>query len=99
MTISTLAAAVALCGAGCSREDTVPATAGQAGQGSPGAEDILVRYCGGCHVPPRPESYSADRWPAVVARMQQRRLSRGMAPVPAEELESLIHYLQRRAGE
>lgn len=68
---------------------------------------LLVQYCSQCHDLPSPSMHSAQAWPSVVERMNQRmqmmsgRNMMGMmhdikAPTNSE-LETLIAYLQQHA--
>lgn len=85
--------------AGCSREqpsvdDAVPHQASVARQ----VADVLSTYCGECHAPPRPRMHAAAEWPAVVARMQEYRSKSRMPPIPPEELDEILGYLQQSGG-
>jgi mono/diheme cytochrome c family protein len=57
-----------------------------------------LQYCGGCHGAPRPGSHVAREWPSIVARMQQRRISARLGPIPPEQLRDIIDYLQANAA-
>ena len=57
-----------------------------------------LQYCGGCHGAPRPGSHTAREWPSIVARMQQRRISARLGPIPPEQLRDIVDYLQANAA-
>lgn len=61
------------------------------------APQAYRQYCTGCHVPPNPAAHRATEWPAVVSRMQQRRISKGQGAIPAAVLGEIIDYLQQHA--
>lgn len=86
---------LSIIGAGCT-QDADPADGGAAQRAAEEAGPV-ARYCSGCHAPPRGRAHTAEEWPAVVSRMQQRRVSRGLAPIPSEDLERITEYLQQRA--
>lgn len=56
-------------------------------------------YCGGCHGAPRPGLHTAREWPNIVARMQQRRMSARLGPIPNDELRQILDYLQANAAD
>ncbi len=66
---------------------------------------LLGRYCMQCHNLPGPGMHTAQEWPAVVARMNQRMqmmsghgMMMGQVEAPsANELQSLLDYLQAHA--
>ncbi len=63
------------------------------------APQAYRQYCTGCHAPPEPAAHRATEWPAVVSRMQQRRISKGQGAIPATVLGEIIDYLQRHASD
>lgn len=73
---------------------------------SAGAQ-LLARYCTQCHELPGPGMHTADQWPSVVDRMNQRMRmmsGRGMMGMmhdikaPSDnELQTLVRYLQTHA--
>jgi len=54
--------------------------------------------CSQCHAPPRPTAHTAVEWPSVIARMQQHRMERRMAPMLASKMTMVRDYLQRNAA-
>jgi len=54
--------------------------------------------CSECHVPPRTTTHTADEWPSVIARMQQHRVQRRMAPMKVSEMAAVRDYLVRNAA-
>ncbi|MDQ6999628.1 MAG: hypothetical protein Q9M12_01920 [Mariprofundus sp.] len=54
--------------------------------------------CSECHVPPRTTTHTAAEWPSVIARMQQHRVQRRMAPMKASEMTAVRDYLVRNAA-
>ncbi len=53
--------------------------------------------CSQCHAPPRPSTHSKQMWPHVVARMQQHRVERRLAPMSAQQQQDVLAYLQQYA--
>ncbi|MFQ5344671.1 MAG: hypothetical protein ACE5DZ_01775 [Mariprofundus sp.] len=54
--------------------------------------------CSECHVPPMTTTHTAAEWPSVIARMQQHRVQRRMAPMPAAAVIAVRDYLVRNAA-
>ncbi len=63
---------------------------------SPGAQ-LEQKYCADCHAPPLPNKHTAQEWPNVVYRMQDRRRDHALPNIPDEERAVLIEYLQAHA--
>ena len=57
----------------------------------------LQKWCSDCHAPPMPTSHKAREWPNVVARMQNHRITEGLARIDDKSLGNLIEYLQNHA--
>ncbi len=63
---------------------------------------VLQRYCTQCHELPGPGLHTAEEWPEVVSRMQNRilRLSKkektmiAVRPLSTRDLESVVAYLR-----
>jgi len=55
--------------------------------------------CSECHVPPRTTTHTAAEWPSVIARMQQHRVERRIAPMSAAEEAAVREYLVRNAAQ
>lgn len=75
-------------GGGAEDNASAPSASGAA------VADALQTYCSGCHGPPSPQAHSPDEWPAVVARMQQRRAQKGMAAIPPAARAEILRTLQ-----
>ncbi|MBI5451051.1 MAG: hypothetical protein HY940_06805 [Gammaproteobacteria bacterium] len=75
-----------------------PAPSGRVYPGDPDSVAVYLEYCTACHAAPQPDSHQASDWPAVLERMQQRRLSKGMGLMPAPALAVISDYLQQHAG-
>lgn len=82
--------------AGCSAEGPPPSA--QESVALRDAAKAYLYYCGGCHGAPSPGAYTAAEWPAIVSRMQQRRLAARLGPVPPEQLRLILDYLQENAA-
>ncbi|MDQ6982942.1 MAG: hypothetical protein Q9M08_08090 [Mariprofundus sp.] len=54
--------------------------------------------CSECHVPPRTTAHTAPEWPSVIARMQQHRVQRRIAPMMAADMTVVRDYLVRNAA-
>jgi len=54
----------------------------------------LQTYCSGCHGVPQPGAHPPNEWPAVVARMQQRRAQKGLGAIPADARVEILRTLQ-----
>ena len=89
---------VALCVllAACSGRDAAGNTPAD---GAVAVDGALQTYCSGCHGPPSPDAHSPDEWPAVVARMQQRRAQKGMAAIPPAAREEIMRTLQGQGSD
>jgi len=55
--------------------------------------------CSECHVPPRTTAHTAAEWPSVIARMQQHRVERRIAPMTAADMAAVRAYLVRNAAQ
>lgn len=64
---------------------------------SPGAV-LMKQACGNCHGVPSPDTHSAEHWPGVVHRMNNRRLMKAYDPLDEQQLQTLIDYLRRHGG-
>ena len=60
---------------------------------------LLEQYCSNCHGVPLPDSHPPEEWPAVLRRMQHYRTVKGHGLISEPELNRLLGYLQRYAGE
>lgn len=84
-----------ICLAGCEQQSNLDITQYPASQSA--TAQAYLHYCSECHVPPQPAQYSFSAWSPVLERMQQRRRSRGMAPIPATDMTLILDYLQQYA--
>jgi hypothetical protein len=57
----------------------------------------LKKWCGDCHAPPKPSSHKSQEWPNIVARMQDHRITQGLAKIDDQALSKLVTYLQNHA--
>lgn len=64
---------------------------------SPGAQ-LMKQNCGDCHGVPAPDTHTADHWPGVVHRMNNRRLMKAYDPMNEQQLQILIDYLRRHGA-
>ena len=62
-----------------------------------GSSSPLQKWCSDCHAPPMPTSHKAQEWPNVVARMQNHRITEGLAKIDDQSLGKLLEYLQNHA--
>lgn len=60
-------------------------------------QPLIQKWCSECHAPPRPSSHQRGDWRPIVLRMQQHRITKGMAPIAEEDLRKIIHYFQTHA--
>jgi len=54
--------------------------------------------CSECHVAPRTTAHTANEWPSVIARMQQHRVERRIAPMQVADMAAVRAYLVRHAA-
>ncbi|MDQ6996304.1 MAG: hypothetical protein Q9M82_02450 [Mariprofundus sp.] len=57
------------------------------------------KQCSQCHVPPRTTAHTASEWPSVIARMQQHRVQRRIAPMMAADISMVRDYLVHNAAQ
>ena len=62
------------------------------------AAQLYQRRCSGCHRLYAPSVLTADMWKFMVARMEQEFQHRGLPPLPADERQSILDYLQKHSG-
>lgn len=58
---------------------------------------VFSQSCSACHAPPQPTAHTAGEWPAVIARMQNKRIQRGLGPIVADEMRLVRDYLMTHA--
>lgn len=63
-----------------------------------GAELFRDR-CARCHALPDPDARAPGDWPAVVERMQENMERAGVEVLSDQEVEAIVGYLRRAAGE
>ena len=56
------------------------------------------KQCSVCHMPPRTTTHTAEEWPSVIARMQEHRVQRRIAPMQAADMLMVRDYLVRNAA-
>jgi hypothetical protein len=95
---SLVLAAALLALAACSPQGGTPAMGGDAPKPRD-AKSAYLQYCNGCHAAPQPGAYVARDWPAIVARMQQRRMGVGLGAIPPDTYQQIIDYLQQNAAD
>ncbi len=61
---------------------------------SPAAQ-LYQRRCSGCHRLYAPGVLTAEMWTFMLARMEQEFQRRGLPPLPGEERQTLLEYLQK----
>jgi len=59
---------------------------------------VYASNCSECHAPPLPTAHRANEWPNVIARMQQHRIQRSIAPIAAADIALLRRYLESHAA-
>lgn len=64
---------------------------------SPGAK-LYAEQCGLCHRAYAPVLLKPAMWELQVERMQGKRVERGLAPLPADEVRRILEYLTAHAG-
>ena len=57
----------------------------------------MVQYCSDCHAPPSISVHTAEEWPNVIYRMQERRRMKAYNLMNDEERDTLVGYLQKHA--
>ncbi len=58
---------------------------------------LMKERCGQCHGAPSPSVHTAEHWPSVIYRMQNRMTQKGMRALNADELNTLTDYLRQYA--
>ncbi|MFM7736107.1 MAG: hypothetical protein ACKPBU_09060 [Alphaproteobacteria bacterium] len=79
----------ALLAAGCTRPLPDPE--------SPGAQ-VYAAQCGICHVAYQPGLMTPAMWEVQVARMDEQRARRGIAPLADADRRLILEYLRAHAG-
>ncbi|HXH71363.1 MAG TPA: hypothetical protein VNI58_00920 [Mariprofundaceae bacterium] len=54
---------------------------------------VYAENCSVCHAPPQPTAHTAGEWPAVIARMQNKRIQRGLGPIMSGDMVKVRDYL------
>jgi cytochrome c5 len=83
-------------GAGCTGQPGGANPAALPDSESAGAM-LLKQRCGQCHGVPAPSVHTADHWPGVLYRMQNRMGQKGVRPLTDDELRTLTDYLRKYA--
>jgi len=63
---------------------------------SEGAQ-VAKQFCSDCHAPPSPLVHTAEEWPNVIYRMQERRRMKAFELIAEPEHTILLEYLQKFA--
>jgi hypothetical protein len=58
---------------------------------------VFSKHCSQCHAPPHPDAHLAVEWPAVVSRMRQHIVQRGLPVVSGADQERILRYLESHA--
>lgn len=58
---------------------------------------VFSKHCSQCHAPPHPDVHIAAEWPAVVSRMRQHIVQRGLPTVTGADQENILRYLESHA--
>lgn len=61
---------------------------------SEGAQTVK-KYCSGCHAPPSPLVHTAEEWPNVIYRMQERRRMKAYELIGESDRVILLGYLEK----
>ncbi len=61
---------------------------------SEGAQ-LVKKFCSDCHAPPSPLVHTAEEWPNVLYRMQERRRMKAYTLMLEQEQEQVLNYLQQ----
>lgn len=63
---------------------------------SDGAQ-VMKQFCSDCHAPPSPAAHTAEEWPNVIYRMQERRRMKAYTLMDERQEEVLLDYLKEFA--
>ncbi len=58
---------------------------------------MMKEFCASCHAPPSPTVHTAEEWPNVIYRMQERRRMEAYELMNDDERGTLLEYLKRQA--
>lgn len=58
---------------------------------------MVKKFCSDCHAPPSPLAHTAEEWPNVLYRMQERRRMKAYELMSEHELDVTLKYLQQFA--
>ncbi len=91
----TLIAMSVMVVAGCE----LPQTQTKISLPEPGSEGALMmkEFCSDCHAPPSPLVHTAEEWPNVIYRMQERRRMKAYDLIGEPERIILLEYLEKFA--
>jgi hypothetical protein len=62
------------------------------------AAHLYQQRCSGCHRLYAPNLLTAEMWKFMVARMELEFQRRGVSPLPGEERQTILDYLQRHSN-
>lgn len=60
-------------------------------------QPLIQKWCSECHAAPRPSAHPRGDWRSIVLRMQQHRITKGLAAIAEEDLRKITHYYQTHA--
>ena len=63
------------------------------------SRQIYAAACGDCHAAPDPRPYSTRDWPALLARMEQHRVTMARAPLTPEQRAAVDAFVQESLTE
>lgn len=63
---------------------------------SEGAQ-FVQKFCSDCHAPPSPSTHTAEEWPNIIYRMQERRRMKAFVLIGEHEQAVMLKYLQQHA--
>jgi len=64
---------------------------------SPAAQ-LYTQRCSGCHRLYAPTLLTAEMWQFMVARMEVEFQRRGLRPLPADDKQAILDYLQKHSN-
>lgn len=63
-----------------------------------GPERLYRQACGDCHAAPDPRAYPAETWPALLARMDQHRVTMARPPMNSAQRTAVEGFIGRAWG-
>ena len=62
------------------------------------AVQLYQKRCSRCHRVYAPGSLTAEMWKFMIARMEQEFQHSGLPPLPADERQTILDYLQKHSS-